>query len=245
MPGRHSEGSGLGGGSGGMRGGGLGGGYRGGGPAGPHWGGGWRGPGWRWGGWGWRGPGPFGWGWFMPWTWFGPVGGYGSGCGGIGCLLMVLLVIGGIWAVSSLGFVWSGRGYRGGFNNYSNNNGVSASGSASGGANLANESPAIQTQTAQDLTELHAAFDNRIASWQTQVGNNQNLSIAPADAGLTQDNNTQAVLYGSAAAPCTFTSLTRRSRIRARPTAKATSTPPPVRWERAIHHNGPSTTRRR
>ena len=44
--------------------------------------------------------------------------------------------------------------------------------------------------------ELHAAFDVRIATWQAQLGNNQDLGVAPADAGLTQDNNTQVVLYG-------------------------------------------------
>ncbi len=197
MPGRHSGGSGLGGGGGGggMRGGGLGGGYRGGGGfGGPGWGGGWRpggGWGWRGGGgwWRWRGLGPFGWGWLMPWRWFG--------FGGFGCLPLMFVGVVAFFIV--IGSVLSGvlGGFGGGYNGYgSNYNGVSSSGSSNGGASLANESPAIQTQTAQDVSELHAAFDNRIPTWESQVGNNQNLSIPPADAGLTQDNNTQAVLYG-------------------------------------------------
>jgi len=63
-------------------------------------------------------------------------------------------------------------------------------------ASLNDEPPAIQTQTARDLTELHAAFDSRIPEWQNQLTNNQAQSIPPADAGLTQDNNTKEVLYG-------------------------------------------------
>jgi hypothetical protein len=182
MPGRHSGSSGLGG-SGGMRGGGFGGGFRGS----PGWGGGWRGgDDWRWRGgggwWRWRGPGPLGWGWIMPWTWFG--------FGGLGCLPLLFVGIVAFFVVMGMGLnSWLGNaGYWGNLNGSDQN--------YTGGANLANESPAIQTQTAQDIAELHTAFDNRIAAWNTQVANNQNLSIPPADAGLTQDNNTQAVLYG-------------------------------------------------
>ena len=122
-------------------------------------------------------------------------GGYRRG-GGFGCGCLFLILILGILFCSSGAFVgpryYGGPYYNPGYNDFNNN-----SGSMSGqNPSLANESPAIQTQTARDLAELHAAFDQRIAEWQNQLGANENRSIPPQDAGLTNDNNTQAVLYG-------------------------------------------------
>ncbi|MEP7285843.1 MAG: hypothetical protein ABI947_08755 [Chloroflexota bacterium] len=198
MPGRHSGGPSLGG--GGFRGGGgMGGGFRGGGgfSGGGDWG---RGPRWGWGGgpgWGWGRFRPRfgmggGWGWrpYMPF--FGPRFGWGGG-GGCGCLVipLILVFLFICLGLGGLGSFGGQRYYRGGFNN--NNNPVS---NGNTGANLADESAAIQTQTARDLTELHAALDSRIPDWQSQLSNNEQKSIPPADAGLTQDNNTKEVLYG-------------------------------------------------
>jgi hypothetical protein len=85
--------------------------------------------------------------------------------------------------------------YIGNYSTNENNPGPAVNNSG-GSYGLAAESPAIQTQTAKDLTELHAAFDSRIPQWESQLGGNQNLSIPPADAGMTQDNNTREVLFG-------------------------------------------------
>ncbi len=54
----------------------------------------------------------------------------------------------------------------------------------------------MQTQTAVDLRELHQALDSRIPIWENQLSSNQEKSLPPADAGLTQDNNTKVVIYG-------------------------------------------------
>ncbi len=208
MPGRHSGGSSLGGG-GGFRGGGGGfggGGFRGGGGWG---GGGWGGGGWG-GGWrprgpwfrrpyygGWRGWFPFfGGGWGFPWF-FGPRWG-GFGCGGFGCLIFACLIFAFV-AFSGLGSVGSRFGpYYGSYDpNYNGNPGNNAPvSSGNQGAQLSNESPAIQTQTAVDLTELHQALDSRIAQWQQILTTDEYHTISGPDAGLTQDNNTKEVDYG-------------------------------------------------
>ncbi|HVO72175.1 MAG TPA: hypothetical protein VMT24_19125 [Aggregatilineaceae bacterium] len=47
-----------------------------------------------------------------------------------------------------------------------------------------------------DLRELHTALDSRIPTWQNQIGDNQEQSIPPADAGLANDNNVKDVIYG-------------------------------------------------
>jgi hypothetical protein len=169
-------------------------------------------PGGGWGGWegGWRPRGPWyggpiyrrpffgGWGW-LPGLFLGPRygwgyggwGGGGFGCGGFGCLGLLIFVC----VIIGLGSAFGG-GYRSyGYNQNTNPN-YNYSNPSAGGPSLANEAPAVQTQTAKDLTELHAAFDSRIPDWQNQLSSNQEKSIPPADAGLTQDNNTKAVIYG-------------------------------------------------
>jgi len=206
---------------GGMRGGG---GFGGGGmrPGGGWGGGGWGGGGWRprgpwgprfggWGGWGGRW---YGWG-FWPWVFvprmfgWGGYPGYGYGMGGglagIGCLIMLIIGLGCLCATFSGGFSafrgFNDSGYNSGYgygsnNNYNTSGDTSSTGSAFGGKTIADEAGPVQTQTAKDLTELHQAFDQRISTWESQLAPNDAKSIPPADAGLTQDNNTKEVLYG-------------------------------------------------
>ncbi len=202
MPGRHSGGSSLGGG----------GGFRGGGGAGFGGGGGGFG-GWGGGGWGggWRPRGPWyprpyyggGWGlpWlfggFMPWLFrprFGWGRGGGCGCGGLGCLILLCL---GLFVISGgLGSLYQGYGYGaypGGYNPNSPNSSGPVAQPVSG---LAGEPPSVQTQTAVDLRELHAALDQRIAQWQNQLTADEYHTISGQEAGLVQDNNTKEVDYG-------------------------------------------------
>ncbi len=122
-------------------------------------------------------------------------GGYrrggGCGCGGLGCLLFLclffLVVSGGLGGFRSSGYYGYNPGY-----NQGNDQPISNGGSS----RLAGESPQIQTQTALDLRELHAAFDSRIPQWQQQLSANEYHSISGQEAGLTQDNNTKEVIYG-------------------------------------------------
>ena len=163
-------------GGGGYRGGGWGGGWRG-----PGWGGGWRGPGWGGGWWGWR-PSFFG-GWGVPF--FGP----SFGCGGFGCIFLVVIFI---IVVASSSF--NNYGYNGGYNNDNGGGNYSGNNGSSGG--LANQPSDTQTQTALDLAELHTALDSRMSQWQSSVGSNQEKSVPPSDAGFANDNNVAAVIYG-------------------------------------------------
>jgi hypothetical protein len=186
MPGRHGSGSLGGSGGGGFRGGsggGFGGGYRGGFGGGGYrggWGGGYR-PGWG-GGWGWRPWGFGGWGW-RPWG-IPIFGGPGLGCGGVFGALIALVIV--LFVVGAV--------FNGGFNNYGyNNDGAVSSGSGGG---LSSQPASVQTQTALDIREMHDALDSRIPVWQNQVSNNQEQSIAPADAGFANDNNVKTVIYG-------------------------------------------------
>ncbi len=180
MPGRHSTGSDLG---GGFSGGGVD--FGGGGSSG---GGGWRpsGP-WN--------PQPMGSGLglggllmgLLPFLFgarFGRGGG-GGGCGcggGLGCLILICVIV---FCVASGGFGIT----RGNYTNFgggyygSNNSSV-------------NNPPAVQTQTARDLRELHAAFDSKIPQWERQLSTTEYHTISGPQAGLTQDNNTREVIYG-------------------------------------------------
>lgn len=190
MPGRHSTGSNLGGG------------FSGGGSFG----------GGNWGGGGWRPRGP----WYprrygggLGWAWlpllFGPRfgggwGGGGFGCGGVGCLIFVCIALacvfsGGLGSLRGVGGpYYGGYGYGDGpiyQPNYGNP--AQQNGNRTG---LASEPPAVQTQTALDLREMHTALDNRIQQWKSELTTNEWHSIPGADAGLTQDNNTKEVIYG-------------------------------------------------
>ena len=205
------RGGGFGGGRGGGRGGGFGGGWGGGGwrPRGPWlggggWGGGFGGGWGRGGGWGWGRP--FRGGWF---PWFGPGIGYGGGwgggwgCGGVGCvgiiLMFVCVIAGGFGSIG--GFFNNGGNY--GYNSYSSDiQGVATAVPAlerqpgNTVAQLSDEPPAVQTQTAADLRELHGALDSRISTWNSQLTTDEYHTISGADAGLTADNNTKEVDYG-------------------------------------------------
>jgi uncharacterized membrane protein len=179
MPGRHSGGSNLGGGFGG-------------GGAGFGGGGGWRpsGP------WNPRpySSGGFGFPWLLmgllPWLFGGRYGrgGGGCGCGGLGCLIFLCL----FFLVISGGMGTFTRGYTTN-PGYDPNYNAPVSGGQSG---LAGEPPQVQTQTALDLRELHAALDKRIPQWQQQLTPNEFHTISGQEAGLTQDNNTKELDYG-------------------------------------------------
>ncbi|MCC7447748.1 MAG: hypothetical protein IT324_10040 [Anaerolineae bacterium] len=202
MPGRHSTGSDLGGGGfGGSSGGGV------------DFGSG----GSSWGGGGWRPSGPWNPGGFgggfglggllmglLPFLFgarFGR-GGSGGGCGcggGLGCLILICVIV---FCVASGGFGITRGNYTnfgGGY--YGSGSGLNVnpvpvnpvSGVTSG---LASEPPAVQTQTARDLRELHAAFDSKIPQWERQLTTTEYHVISGPEAGLTQDNNTREVIYG-------------------------------------------------
>ncbi len=117
----------------------------------------------------------------------GRAGGGGCGCGGLGCLLFLCLFF---LVISGGAFTRGSSSYDSGYYDP----GVPASGGSTGG--LAAESPQIQTQTALDLRELHAALDQRIPQWQRQLAPNEYHTISGPEAGLTQDNNTKEVIYG-------------------------------------------------
>jgi hypothetical protein len=136
----------------------------------------------------------------IPFLFFRPRFGGGGGCS-FGCLPFLCMILACI-CIFSGSSITGNRSFAPNFDNQGvpvsgggANFGESGSGNVSG-PSLANEPPAIQTQTARDLTELHAAFDNRIPDWQDELRNNEHRSVPPADAGLTRDNNTKEVLYG-------------------------------------------------
>ena len=197
MPGRHSGSSNLG---GGFSGGGA---SFGGGPNfGGNWGGGWGG--------GWRprgpwNPGPnFGGGWgggwllagLLPWL-FAPRFGRGGGCGcggGLGCFMFLCIFLfcvmsGGLGSLRGIGSNYYGDGV-----SYGPNYGSGPV--SSGNTGLSSEPPQVQTQTALDLSEMHAALDSRIAEWQRTLSTDEYHSISGPEAGLTRDNNTKEVVYG-------------------------------------------------
>jgi hypothetical protein len=191
MPGRHSSGSNLGGG----------GSFGGGGAS--------FGGGGGFGGGGWRPRGPWnpqpmmGGGCGFPWIlmsilpmFFGGGGGYrrggGCGCGGLGCLIFLCLFF--LVVYGGLGSFGGGGGYYG--YNPGSNPGFDQPVNNAGSSGSIGQSPAIQTQTAADLSELHAALDQRISQWERELTVNENHTISGPEAGLNRDNNTREVAYG-------------------------------------------------
>ena len=122
---------------------------------------------------------------------------------GIAIPLILVVAIGGV-VLAGIGGAFNGLGGtpNGITIDLTNNLGNNQPGANTnnGGRGLSSQPPAVQTQTAIDVTNLQNAFGSHIRTWGSQLANNVEIHISAYDVGLANANNVRDVVYGKCGA---------------------------------------------